>query len=79
MIASSHWECLGFGRVDDGNEWVVTYFAKTLFTPAGIDVYSRGREGLEGVVVDGILGALRGLGIEEIGGLVEGVFEVPRD
>jgi hypothetical protein len=79
VIASSHWECLGFGRVDDGNEWVVTYFAKTLFTPAGIDVYSRRREGLEGVVVDGILGALRGLGIEEIGGLVEGVFEVPRD
>jgi hypothetical protein len=36
-------------------------------TPAGIDVYSRRREGLERVVADGYLGALRGLGIEEPG------------
>jgi hypothetical protein len=34
---------------------------------------------LERVVVDGYLGALRGLGIEEIGRLVEGGFEVSRD
>lgn len=40
MIASSNWEILGYGE-DDGNAWVVTYFSKTLFTPAGIDVYSR--------------------------------------
>lgn len=53
VIASSHWECLGFGRADDGNERVMTYFAKTVFTSAGIDLYSRRREGLEGVVVDG--------------------------
>ncbi|KAJ5294769.1 hypothetical protein N7508_009590 [Penicillium antarcticum] len=79
VIASSHWEVLGFGRVDDGNEWVVTYFAKTLFTPAGIDVYSRRGEGLGDEVVDGILGALGGLGIGEIDRLVRGVFEVPRD
>jgi hypothetical protein len=79
VIASSHWECLGFGRCDDGNEWIVTYFAKTLFTPAGIDVYSRSQEGLGGEVVEGILGALRGLEIQEIRELVEGVFEVPQD
>jgi hypothetical protein len=79
VIASSHWECLGCGRADDGNERVMTYFAKTVFTSAGIDLYSRRREGLEGVVVDGILGTSRGLSIEEIGRLVEGDFEVPRD
>jgi hypothetical protein len=54
-------------------------FAKTVFTSASIDLYSRRREGLEGVVVDGILGTSRGLSIEEIGRLVEGDFEVPRD
>ncbi|KAJ5748197.1 Calycin [Penicillium nucicola] len=79
VIASSHWECLGFGRVEDGNEWVVTYFAKTLFTPAGIDVYSRSPEGLAGDVMEGIWGALGGLGVGEIDRLVSGVFEVPRD
>jgi hypothetical protein len=67
VIASSHWECLGFGCADDGNERVMTYFVKTVFTSAGIDLYSRRREGLEGVVVDGILGTSRGLGIEEPG------------
>jgi hypothetical protein len=104
VIASSHWEVLGFGYESEpptgsatetapegeaggqeegegkqGNAWVVTYFAKTLFTPAGIDVYSRGKEGLKGEVLEGIWSALRGLGVEEIERLVEGVFEVPRD
>ena len=63
----------------NANAWVVTYFAKTLFTPAGIDVYSRGKAGLSKEVLDGIWEALRGLGVEEIERLVEGVFEVPRD
>ncbi|KAF3394404.1 hypothetical protein F1880_005027 [Penicillium rolfsii] len=94
MIASSHWEVLGFGYESNpeselatgpgevegnANAWVVTYFAKTLFTPAGIDVYSLGKAGLSKEVLDGIWEALRGLGVEEIERLVEGVFEVPRD
>lgn len=97
VIASSHWEVLGFGyepstgsataiegeTEDEGGEgnanaWVVTYFAKTLFTPAGIDVYSRGKEGVSREVLEGIWEALRGLGVGEIGKLVDGVFEVPR-
>lgn len=97
MIASSHWECLGWGdckphttpgdtedgsdKAGDGyeNQWMVTYFAKTLFTPAGIDIYSRKKEGLPGAVVEEILGALRGFGIEEITELVGGVFQIPQD
>lgn len=43
-IASSHWEVLGYGEEDEG--WVVTFFEKTLFTPAGIDIYARRRGGL---------------------------------
>ncbi|ETN39378.1 uncharacterized protein HMPREF1541_05601 [Cyphellophora europaea CBS 101466] len=31
-IASSHWEVLGWGEEEGG--WAVTFFAKTLFTPA---------------------------------------------
>ena len=31
---------------NDSEQWVVTYFAKTPFTPAGIDIYSRKSRGL---------------------------------
>lgn len=91
MIAPSHWEVLGFGyepatggaveseTEGEGNAWVVTYFAKTLFTPAGIDVYSRSKEGVRAEVLEGIWDASRGLAVEEIGRLVDGCFEVPRD
>ncbi|KAI9715316.1 MAG: hypothetical protein M1828_000881 [Chrysothrix sp. TS-e1954] len=33
-------------QTDEGEQWVVTFFAKTMFTPAGIDIYSRRRTGL---------------------------------
>lgn len=76
MIASSHWECLGFGNTDDGNQWMVTYFAKTLFTPAGIDIYSRKKEGLSQTTVSEILETLQGLGVKDITDLVNGVFPI---
>lgn len=31
---------------DKAEQWVVTYFARTLFTPGGIDIYSRKSAGL---------------------------------
>ena len=44
---TSHWEIIGWGVEETtGNKWVVTIFEKTLFTPAGIDVYSRDRNGV---------------------------------
>ncbi|KIR67286.1 hypothetical protein I314_02504 [Cryptococcus bacillisporus CA1873] len=42
FFVHSHWEVLGYGKdVEQGLEWAVTYFSKTLFTPAGIDIYIR--------------------------------------
>jgi hypothetical protein len=79
MIASSHWECLGFGHTDDGNCWIVTYFAKTLFTPAGIDIYSRNKEGLPKEIVDKILETLKGLGVGDITELATGAFQIPQN
>ncbi|CAI7649212.1 unnamed protein product [Penicillium viridicatum] len=79
MIASSHWECLGFGHTDDDNQWMVTYFDKTLFTPAGIDVYSKNKEGLPQTTVDQILDALKGLGVKDITDLANSVFQVPQN
>ncbi|OQD73551.1 hypothetical protein PENDEC_c014G03899 [Penicillium decumbens] len=75
-IASSHWECLGFGHVDDDNKWMVTYFAKTLFTPAGIDIYSGSKEGLPQSSVDEILNALKAHGVTEITQLAENIFQI---
>lgn len=106
VIASSHWECLGFGihaphaNDNDGdgegngteegnghsngngnpeNQWMVTYFAKTLFTPAGIDIYSRRKEGLPTAFVEEILGVLRGFDVGEITELADSVFQIPQD
>ncbi|KAL3428192.1 hypothetical protein PVAG01_01701 [Phlyctema vagabunda] len=51
-IASSHWEILGWGE-RDGERWVVTYFAASMFTPAGLDIYSSKKEGIsEGLAKD---------------------------
>lgn len=76
-IATSHWECLGFGQTDDGNQWVVTYFAKTLFSPAGIDIYSRSKHGLPQDLVDAIFNALQELGVHEISALANSLFQIP--
>lgn len=78
-VASSHWEVLGWGDLEGGGQWAVTYFAKTLFTPAGVDVYSRGKEGLSAGVMGGIREALAGVPDEGVKKLAGEVFEVRRD
>lgn len=79
MIASSHWEVLGWGDLEGGGQWAVTYFAKTLFTPAGIDIYAREMNGLPGEVVEGIKIALGGIGDAAVQKLAAEVFKVKRD
>ncbi|KAI4174256.1 MAG: hypothetical protein LQ343_002394 [Gyalolechia ehrenbergii] len=73
----------GEGETGEGagekNQWVVTYFAKTLFTPAGVDVYSRRKEGVGREVLEGIKGELGRCGDEGVRALVGGLFEVRRD
>ncbi|KAK0279075.1 hypothetical protein LTR35_008810 [Friedmanniomyces endolithicus] len=79
-IAGSHWEVLGWGEeVATGNKWVVTEFAKTLFTPAGVDVYSQRREGLQQVTLEGIKRALEGTGDENVKRMAVELFEIKRD
>ncbi|CAL5865895.1 uncharacterized protein PFLUO_LOCUS101 [Penicillium psychrofluorescens] len=79
MIASSHWECMGFGHADENNQWMVTYFAKTLFTPAGIDIYSRNKQGLPQSKIDEILHALRDFGVTQLTELANGIFQIPQN
>jgi hypothetical protein len=79
MIASSHWEVLGYGDLEEGQQWAVTYFAKTLFTPAGVDVYSRTKEGLSEAVIAGIKEALTAVDHPGVKTLTEGLVVVKRD
>ncbi|KAF2200230.1 hypothetical protein GQ43DRAFT_351123, partial [Delitschia confertaspora ATCC 74209] len=79
FVASSKWEILGFGDEQGSeNRWVVTLFAKTIFTPAGIDIYSRAKEGLREETVEKLKGALKGLG-GSVAKLAGELFEIKRD
>ncbi|KAF1849150.1 uncharacterized protein K460DRAFT_404393 [Cucurbitaria berberidis CBS 394.84] len=78
MIASSKWEILGYGdEPATGNSFVVTYFAKTLFTPAGVDFYSR-KGSLTPETVESIKAGLTGLG-GDVAKLAGELFEVKMD
>ncbi|EGX88414.1 hypothetical protein CCM_08458 [Cordyceps militaris CM01] len=60
FFVSSHWEVLGWGETA-AERWAVTWFAPTLFTKEGIDVYSSRREGVSEAVYSEICKALKGL------------------
>ena len=84
MIASSHWEVLGWGEEkgadqSSGNRWAVTFFAKTLFTPAGIDVYSRRQQGLNADTLEQIKNALADSASDEVRSLAQQIFEIKTD
>lgn len=78
MVASSQWEVLGHGEVQ-GEQWAVTYFAKTLFTPSGLDVYSRAKDGLSEDLVMRIKASLSEVDDPNIRRLTSEIFEVARD
>lgn len=65
FFVSSHWEVLGSGeeKTADGEteRWAVTWFAPTLFTKEGLDIYSDRREGISEATYGKIDEALRKL------------------
>ncbi|GAD99757.1 conserved hypothetical protein [Paecilomyces variotii No. 5] len=91
MIVSSRWEVLGYGSVpgavgadctnSDGHsiDWAVTYFAKTLFTPEGIDIYARPSTELPGALVEQIKKEMKAIGDEPFQRLVDDLFLVTHD
>lgn len=70
-IASSHWEVLGWGE-REGERWVVTWFAPSLFTPAGLDVYCDRKEGMSEGLYRDISVALEGMDAKDLAALVKG-------
>jgi hypothetical protein len=74
-IASSDWEILGWGRDEEtSNDWIVTFFSKTLFTPAGIDIYCRDPKILSKTTFDGIKKELFKTSQATLAGTI---FEIP--
>jgi hypothetical protein len=76
IIASSHWEILGWGERPLSNgegveRWAVTWFAPTLFTEEGVDLYSDRKEGLSKETANDIIKALKQLEAPKLVHLVE--------
>lgn len=67
-IARSHWEVLGWGNAGE-ERWVVTWFAPTLFTPAGLDIYCNNKDGISHGLYNEIHEALKGLEATELADL----------
>jgi hypothetical protein len=80
-IASSDWEVLGWGKDEhaaEENDWVVTCFSKTMFTPPGIDIYTRKKASLSEETLQAIKNGLEEMADEEWANLVKSIYEVPR-
>lgn len=76
-VTSSEWEVLGFGNDEGG--WAVTYFAKTLFTPAGIDVYARTQYGISTSLLDRIKHELKKVDDDDFRAMLDGIFEIKHE
>lgn len=75
-FVTSHWEILGWGEraVGEGGEverWAVTWFAPTLFTKEGVDLYSDRKEGMSPKLAEEILAKLKSLSAEGVVKMVE--------
>lgn len=64
-LVKSHWEILGWGEVKtaDGSRerWAVTWFAPTVFTKEGVDVYCDRKEGISEETYSAIEAALKAI------------------
>lgn len=79
FIASSKWQVLGCNTSDAGGShpWAVTFFEKTLFTPAGLDIYARSAGGLPEPLLKEIFGKIKAVG-GDVAALSETFFVVER-
>lgn len=75
FFVNTHWELLAWGEATrpDGEveKWVVTWFAPTIFTKEGVDVYCDRREGVSEGTYAKIEAALKGVEAEGIRNMVE--------
>ncbi|KAI3398495.1 hypothetical protein diail_9019 [Diaporthe ilicicola] len=61
----------GQGARPKKERWAVTWFAPTLFTKEGVDLYSDRKEGMSPALAEEILAALKGMGAAPLAQMVE--------
>ncbi|KAF5003933.1 hypothetical protein FDECE_9554 [Fusarium decemcellulare] len=70
FFVTSHWEVLGWGEAvtPEGvkERWAVTWFAPTVFTKEGLDVYCDRKEGLSEGTYEAIREAIRGMEAKKV-------------
>ncbi|CAH7681067.1 expressed protein, partial [Phakopsora pachyrhizi] len=87
MLLTSNWELLGYNIRSSSlhetpfqsPEWVITYFAKTLFTPAGIDIYGRSGSPFPDDLKRELIDAIRRIPSRSISILADSMFDIPHD
>jgi len=80
FIASSVWQVLGYGKLSNtsvGIDWAVTYFEETIFTPCGLDIYSRDPHKISRDALQDIISAVKA--VPEVLQLANNFFEVRQD
>lgn len=78
--AYSTWSIIGWGEDPiTGNKWMVTYFRKTVFTPAAVQMYSWDEGGLSDTLVERLKGCLAENGSAEVRKLGEALYRVNND
>ncbi|RCI14279.1 hypothetical protein L249_6135 [Ophiocordyceps polyrhachis-furcata BCC 54312] len=75
-FVSSHWEVLGWGEEEMAGgggveRWAVTWFAPTLFTKEGLDIYCDRREGLSEETYKSLREAFKALGVSKLVAMVD--------
>lgn len=78
-IASSKWQVLGCNtsEAEGSHRWAVTFFERTLFTPAGLDIYARSAKGIPEPLLKEIIEEIKTVG-GDVAALSEGFFEIER-
>ena len=71
-VASSQWEVLGYGDEEGG--WAVTYFQKTMFSQAGIDIYAKKHGGFSEELLQRIVSEIKEVEDANLQKMVGGLF-----
>lgn len=76
-VWSTQWEILAFGDEEEG--WMLTYFSKSMFSAAGIHIYTRAKNNISTSLLQSIKAEIEKVDDHEFRGLIDQVFEVKQD
>ncbi|KAM0556056.1 hypothetical protein ACHAPJ_006041 [Fusarium lateritium] len=74
-FVATHWELLGWGEAVTAEgvkeRWAVTWFAPTIFTKEGLDIYCDRKEGLSEETYARVMEGLKGMEAKKVAEMVE--------